>query len=90
MPATGALANRPFAHAMQRLETSCSTGLMATIYGARHRFSDPLCIAVDIADRHQPRVVAGRLDLPTQVMRLGYGGLVRLGRCRSLRESNDA
>ena len=33
MPATGALANRPFAHAMQRLETSCSTGLMATIYG---------------------------------------------------------
>jgi hypothetical protein len=75
------LANQPFAYAMQRLEIELVDSFDGDKLhgGSQHGFSDrfrvaevvllPFRIRSDIPGRHQPRVVAVRLELPAQVVR---------------------
>jgi hypothetical protein len=77
----GALANQPFAHPMQRLKIKLFDRLDRDKLhgGTQHRLGNRFRIAevvllsprirLDIAGRHQPRIVAECLELPTQVMR---------------------
>jgi hypothetical protein len=76
----GALANKPFAHALQplKIELLHRFGGDKLHRGTQYSLGDRLRIAeaalrtfrkgANISSRHQPRVVAVRLELPAEVM----------------------